>query len=272
MLYIPANERRKIGHLTPSSNTVLEPLTACMSAAVAASVSHHFSRFPVHSISLEAGSTSHFAHAPMLESARLLADAGVDAIIWNGTSAAWLGFDADRELCALIEEQTGIPASTSTLAQAEAMRALGTTRFGLAVPYRDDVTARIVEVYAQEGLEAVAVANARIETNREMAHVSEEEVRALVRAADHPDADCIAVICTGMAAAHLVPELERELGKPIVDSIAVVLWKALAMVGIDPCAPGWGALLAASPAQCGASVAPDARGNFAPSPTGGIAP
>jgi maleate isomerase len=272
MLYIPANERLKIGHITPSSNTVLEPLTACMSAAVAAPVSHHFSRIEVQSISLEAQSTSHFAAAPMLAAARLLADAGVDAIVWNGTSAAWLGFDADRELCALIEAQTGIPASTSTLAQAEAMRSLGTTRFGLAVPYRDDVAARIVEVYAHEGLEEVAVANARIETNREMAHVSADEVRALVRAADHPDAECIAVICTGMAAAHLVPELEHELGKPIVDSIAVVLWKALAMVGIDPRAPGWGALLAASPAQCGAGVPRDARGSFTPSPTGGIAP
>jgi hypothetical protein len=143
------------------------------------------------------------------------------------------------------------PASTSTLAQAEAMRSLGTTRFGLAVPYRDDVTARIVEVYADEGLEAVAVANARIETNREMAHVSADEVRALVRAADHPDAECIAVICTGMAAAHLVPELEHELGKPIVDSIAVVLWKALAMVGIDRARLGRTACRIARPVRRG---------------------
>jgi maleate isomerase len=244
MLYIPATERSKIGHITPSSNTVLEPLTACMSAAVAAPVSHHFSRIEVQSISLEAQSTSHFAAAPMLAAARLLADAGVDAIVWNGTSAAWLGFDADRELCALIEEHTGIAASTSTLAQAEAMRALGTTRFALAVPYRDDVTARIVEVYAQEGLDAVSVANAGVQTNRDMAHISEQQVRELVRAADHPDAECIAVVCTGMAAAQLVAELELELGKPIVDSVAVVLWKALAMAGIDPVAPGWGRLLA----------------------------
>ena len=244
MLYIPANERSKIGHITPSSNTVLEPLTACISAAVAAPVSHHFSRIEVQSISLEAQSTSHFAAAPMLAAARLLADAGVDAIVWNGTSAAWLGFDADRDLCELIEELLGIPASTSTLAQAEAMHALGTTRFGLAVPYLDDVTARIVEVYAREGLEAVSVSNARVETNRAMAYLSENEVRAIIRAADHPDAECIAVICTGMAAAQLVEELEYELGKPIVDSVAVVLWKALAMVGIDPVAPGWGMLLA----------------------------
>ncbi|MEA2156555.1 MAG: maleate isomerase [Solirubrobacteraceae bacterium] len=244
MLYVPAAERSKIGHITPSSNTVLEPLTACISAAVAAPVSHHFSRIAVQSISLGAESTSHFAPGPMLDAAALLADACVDAIVWNGTSGAWLGFDADRALCGLIEDLTGIPASTSTLAQAEAMRALGTTRFGLAVPYRDDVTARIVEVYEQEGLQAVCVSNARVETNREMAHVSEERVRAIIRAADHPDAECIAVICTGMAAAQLVHELELELGKPIVDSVAVVLWKALAMAGIEPTAPGWGTLLA----------------------------
>jgi maleate isomerase len=271
MLYRAAADRLKIGHITPSSNTVLEPLTGCMSAAVAAPLSHHFSRIAVQTISLGEQSTSAFGVEPMLAAAQLLADAAVDAIVWNGTSAAWLGFHSDRELCARITARTGIPASTSTLAQADAMRALGVTRFGLAVPYLDDVTARIVEVYGEEGLEAVAFANAGVTTNSAMAYVSDDEVRDLVRAADHPDAQCISVICTGLAAAHLVSELELELGKPIVDSVAVVLWKALAMVGIDPVAPGWGRLLSGDIALApGPSTSKP--GLVPPPPIGGITP
>jgi maleate isomerase len=76
-----------------------------------------------------------------------------------------------------------------------------------------------------------------------MALVSEEQVRALVRAADSPEAECILVYCTGVAGAQLVAELEDELAKPVFDSVAVTLWKTLTMVGLEPQLPGWGQLL-----------------------------
>jgi maleate isomerase len=179
----------------------------------------------------------------MLAAAELLADAHVDAILWNGTSGAWNGIDADRELCALITEHTGIPASTSTLAQLEAMAAGGITNFGLAVPYTDDVTARIVDVYGEAGFRAVQTANAGLSTNRDFAYVTEDDVRALVCAANHDDAECVLVVCTGLAAAPLIAELEVELGKPIIDSVAVVVWKGLQMVGAPVDLTGWGSLL-----------------------------
>lgn len=247
--YTPAGDRRKVGHITPSSNTVLEPLTACIAAGVEDRVSHHFTRIKVEAITLDERHTGQFSAEKMLAAAELLADAHVDAIMWNGTSGGWNGADADRAICAAIEQRTGIPASTSTLAQFDAMRAWGMTRYALAVPYTDDVTARIVEQYAHEGFEAVGVANASVSTNREMAHVSPDTVRRLVRDADRPDAECVLVVCTGMAAAHLVPELEAELGKPIIDSVTVVVWKALRMLGITTELPEWGSLMAGSPTR-----------------------
>lgn len=249
--YVAALDRRKIGHITPSSNTVLEPLTACINADVEDRVSHHYTRIAVERITLEERHTRQFTPARMVDAAVLLADAGVDAIVWNGTSGGWNGIEADREICALITERTGVPATTSTLAQLAALAALGHRRYGLAVPYTGDVAARIVEVYAGAGFEAVAVANASVITNREMAHLSDDAVRELVRAADSPDAECVLVVCTGVAAAHLVEELEAELRKPIIDSVAVVVWQTLQMVGIEPRLAHWGSLLAgtAAPAQ-----------------------
>jgi maleate isomerase len=245
--YAPAQTRKKVGHITPSSNSVLEPLTACMAEAVGAHVSHHFSRIKVEGISLDARYTDQFATGPMLAAAELLADAGVDVIMWNGTSGGWNGLDADRELCALIEARTGIPASTSTLAQLEAMEVHGLSDFGLVVPYTDEVTARITTVYGAAGYHAVRTANEGVSVNREMAFISEDRVRALARAADDPDAECILIVCTGLAAAHLVAELEAELGKPVIDSVAVVLWKAMRLIGVEPQLAGWGALLAGAP-------------------------
>jgi maleate isomerase len=244
--YIPSAERRKIGHITPSSNTVLEPLTSLISRELDHRVSHHFTRIKVEAITLEARHTQQFAPAAMLTAADLLSDAAVDAIIWNGTSGAWNGIDADVELCELISNRTGVPSSTSTLAQLDVIRRAGFERSGLAVPYTANVTARIIDVYGSAGLEIVSSAHAGVSGNREMALVSEAEIRDLLRAADDPQADCLMLICTGVAGAQLVEEMELELGKPIFDSVAVALWKGLMLTGLEPRLEGWGSLLAGS--------------------------
>ena len=92
-----------LGMLTPSSNTVVEPVTNVMLQALP-EVSVHFSRFRVTEISLSADSLAQFEFSQILSAARLLADARVKVMIWNGTSAAWKGFASDEELCRLIAD------------------------------------------------------------------------------------------------------------------------------------------------------------------------
>jgi maleate isomerase len=244
--YAPAVDRLKIGHITPSSNTVVEPITMLMNRELDGSVSHHFARIRVEAITLQGRHTSQFSAAPMLEAAEALADAGVDAIVWNGTSGGWNGIEADRELCALITERTRIPCSTGTLAQLEVLDLHGVKNCALALPYTDDVAARITEVFSGEGLNIVSVSAAGVSENRAMALVSEDRVRELAREADRPEADCVLIYCTGVAGAQLVQELEDELGKPVFDSVAVTLWKALKMIGVEPNLQGWGSLLGGS--------------------------
>ena len=116
--------RKRLGMITPSSNSVLEPVTSAMFAGVA-DVTAHFSRFRVTEIALDAAALSQFDASAMLPAADLLADAKVDAIAWNGTSASWLGIGRDQSLCVAIMERTGVPATTSMLACIDAVRALG---------------------------------------------------------------------------------------------------------------------------------------------------
>src|SRR3984885_6797248 len=109
------SQRIRLGMLTPSSNTTLQPVTSSMLSGLA-EVSAHFSRFPVTEISLRGPALGQFQVEKILQAARLLADAHVDVIGWNGTSSGWLGFDADEQLCQSITAATGIPATTSVLA------------------------------------------------------------------------------------------------------------------------------------------------------------
>ena len=69
--------RVRLGMLTPSSNTVLEPVCAAMLAGIP-EVSAHFSRFRVTDISLDAAALEQFRTQPMVNAASLLADARVE--------------------------------------------------------------------------------------------------------------------------------------------------------------------------------------------------
>lgn len=236
------NSRTRLGMLTPSSNTTLEPVTTAMLAGLPA-VSVHFSRFRVTEIALTGDALAQFDDRPILAAAELLAHANVDVIAWNGTSSGWLGFEADTRLCERIEAATGIRASTSMLALNQILAATGVRRFGLVTPYIDAVQQRIIANYATLGITCDPERHLGIQDNFAFSEVSAGTLTDMIRgvAAERPDA--IGVICTNLNAAPLVAALEQETGIPIYDTIAAVVWKSLRLAGIDPAlVTGWGRL------------------------------
>jgi len=237
---------KKIGHITPSCNTALEHLTPLMTGPVAHRVSNHFTRIPVDNISLADEDRAQFRTDTMVAAARLLADAAVDGVLWNGTSACWNGTQADVEICDVITRETGVAASTTILAQYEVFERYGIKSYGLVVPYTDAVTDKSIETFSEAGYEAVGRANLGLSVGREMAYVPLPDIRDLIRAADSPAAECVIVICTGLPAALVVEEMEQELGKPIFDSVIVTLWKGLQLVDVSEPIEGWGSLLRGS--------------------------
>jgi maleate isomerase len=233
----------RLGVLTPSSNTALEPLTAALAAAVPR-CSAHFSRFKVTEIALDAQALGQFDDSKILAAAKLLADAKVDVIGWSGTSSGWLGFDADRRLCARITERTGIPATTAVLALNELLALRGVTRLALVTPYTADVQQRIVANYRSLGIEVVAERHLGIRVNHDFALVEPDTLRGLMRevvAEARPQA--ITTFCTNLRAAPLAESLEAELDVPLLDTVSTTVWGQLRAVGADTAAVrGWGRL------------------------------
>ena len=236
------SQRVLLGMLTPSSNTTLEPVTAQMLAALP-EVSAHFGRFRVTEIALSEQALGQFDDTEILRAAELLSHARVHCIGWNGTSSSWLGFDRDEHLCRRITETTGVPACTSVLALNELFRGNGITRFGLVTPYLDEVQQAIVSNYRHAGFECVAERHLGLQDNFSFSEVDADRLQAMVRDVARARPQAIAILCTNLRGAPLVEELERELGIPIYDSIATVLWKSLKLTGVDPRrVRGWGRL------------------------------
>src|SRR5258708_34925508 len=115
ILEFTVDNRIRLGMLTPSSNTSLEPVSTAIVAGLP-EVSVHFGRFKVTEIALSEQALKQFDDTEILRAAELLAHAKVDVIAWNGTSASWLGLDRDERLCERIVAATGIVACTSVLA------------------------------------------------------------------------------------------------------------------------------------------------------------
>jgi maleate isomerase len=233
----------RLGVLTPSSNTALEPLTAALAAAVPGGCTAHFARFKVTEISLQPAATAQFDDDNVLAAAELLADAKVDAIGWSGTSSGWLGFEADRRLCARITERTGIPATTAVLALNELLALRGITRLALVTPYAADVQRRIVEHYRALGVEVVAERHLGITVNHDFAGVVPETLHALMREVATARPQAISTFCTNLRAAPLAEAVEAEFDIPLLDTVSTTVWGLLRAAGADPAGVrGWGRL------------------------------
>lgn len=239
-------QRKRLGMIKPSSNSVLEPVTNSMLHDVAG-VTAHFSRFRVTEISLDAAALSQFDASVMLPAADLLADARVDAIAWNGTSASWLGVGRDKSLCEAITARTGVPATTSTLACIDAVRAIGARRVGLVSPYTDDVQRRIGDVWAEEGIVPHAERHLGLRDNFSFGEVTPAAIEDMIRAVAAEGADAVVVLCTNLDGAALASSLEQELNVAVLDSVAVTLWRTLELAGGDIGAlAGWGRIFQTS--------------------------
>lgn len=232
----------RLGVLTPSSNTALEPLTSALAACIPG-CSAHFSRFKVTEIALSAQALGQFDDGKILAAAELLADAKVDVIGWSGTSSGWLGFDADRRLVERIRERTGIAATTAVLALNELLALRNVKRLALVTPYTGDVQQKIVDNYRRIGIEVVAERHLGIRVNHDFAGVAPERLLALMREVATAEPEAITTFCTNLQAAPLAEAVEADLGIPLLDTVSTTVWGQLRAAGVDPAqVRGWGGM------------------------------
>lgn len=229
--------------VTPSGNTVVERITASFLADFPEIVALH-SRSPVF------GSSDPFPEAydwtSMTEAARLLGHARPDVVVWNGSKGGSVGHDVERELVARMAEAAGCPATTSLMAEIEALQAIGARRIAFVTPYGDSYQARVERNFAALGFETVARNNSRMTDNLSYASTPLEVVRMQAREVAKSRPDAILGWCTNYPSAAIAAEMEAEIGIPFHDATTVVLWKALRMIGIDPtpAASMWGQIFA----------------------------
>lgn len=217
---------KHLGILLPSSNTVVETEAPKLIPADG-SIVLHFSRFRVTIISESSTSQSQFEQEKMFDAASLLADAKVDCIAWAGTAASWLGVDRDQDLCMSIQARTSIPALTAVLAINAQLEVLGARRIGLVTPYVAGLESSIKRNYAAIGIETVSSERLDLTKNTDYAAVTPQQISQMCQATARSKPSAIVIMCTNLRAAAVAESLSREIGIPVIDSVAATIHHAI---------------------------------------------
>lgn len=226
--------KSKLGFIVPSWNTVME--YECQRLAPEG-VSVHFTR--IAHTNDEEETLLHMIHeVPAL--AGLLAHAKLDAICFGCTGGSFVRPTMDREISELIEEKTGIPATTTATALVEAMREMNVSRVAIASPYPQWLNDRLVTFLAGKEIQVVREKGLNTECP---AFLPPQRSMELAREVDCPEADGIFISCTNFRALEGVDDLEAELGKPVLTSNTTALWHTLRKAGFDGRALRGGSLM-----------------------------
>ncbi|MEU3740241.1 MULTISPECIES: decarboxylase [unclassified Streptomyces] len=192
---------------------------------------------------LEMGSTERLAAG--VEELRL---SGADAVVWACTSASFVfGWEGAHDQVRSLARTAGLPASSTSFAFAHAVREVGASRVAVAATYPEDVAGLFASFLKAAGVEVVSTQGSGIITAAEVGTWGWEEVLAMARAGDHPDAEALLLPDTALHTAAYVHDLEQDLGKPVLTANQVTVWEALRLASRRVNAPSLGALFTKEP-------------------------
>ncbi|HTI88197.1 MAG TPA: hypothetical protein VL966_16465 [Alphaproteobacteria bacterium] len=179
-----------------------------------------------------------------LEAARNMAKAGASVVVLGGNPINLAKGGDLHSLQESLSKEIGVPVLTSHVAQAEALRLLGSRKVATVHPYESEHNERHANQIRAFGLEPCGVVACDLGFLG-LGSVPMDRALTLSRRlkAEHPEADTIHLASAHWATAHAIDAIERELGVAVMTSQQAIFWHAIRTVGIKGPIPGYGRLL-----------------------------
>ena len=141
------------------------------------------------------------------------------------------GPGGEADIATRMQDATGVPATTTSGALLQALRALGARRVAVASPYLPDVESALLAFLSASGVEPVRSVALNLSTGHSTVPVP-TIVDAALRA-DTDDADVLFISCTGQRVSRELAALEQRLGKPVISANQVTMWHLLHLARAD---------------------------------------
>lgn len=235
--------RGRIGLIVPASNTVCEPEMVILCPKDVATYSTRILFTPT----LE-GLKNMKAHIE--RASEELSSEGICQLIafccTVGSMIGGLGYD--EEMSQAIEEQTGVPAITTTTAVRAALNTLGIKRLAVATPYTTEINKVERSLLNDMGYHITGIVgyyeDVRPEElkNEMIGRLSPEDALALGRLVNGPENEAVFISCTNFRSIEIIERLERETSKPVISSNQATMWYCLRKMGISDRITGFGRL------------------------------
>jgi len=208
--------RARVGLIIPSVNTYSEP---------------QFNHFAPEGLGI------HVARArvagewkrPLLEmkdeiatAAKLLSDCHPDVIVFHCTDTSMTqGPQGEGRILDIVRDATGVEAMATSRLVLEALQKLGMKKVVLLTPYKSNKA--VIDYLTAAGVTVVADVALGLQA-KEFGSITPQQWAKLAKENDRPEADGIFLSCTNTTQIEAIADIERMLGKPVVNSNQAVLW------------------------------------------------
>jgi maleate isomerase len=184
-------------------------------------------------------------HAQGLRAVESFARAGADVIIMGGAPTNLSrGPAALQQALAALSAKYGLPISTSSVAQGNALKALGAKRVGTINPAVPRQIGDSASGSLGDGMTLVGRkhAGALLEDyNRIPPETALALGRELLR--EHPAIDTLIFGCPHWATIPAIEPLEQEFGVTVVTALQAIIWEGMRLAGVNDRIDGYGQLL-----------------------------
>jgi maleate isomerase len=155
-------------------------------------------------------------------SAKLLSDCKPDLIVFHCTDTSMTqGPTGEGKILDIVRDATGIEALATSRLVLEGLQTLGMKRVVLLTPYKSNKP--VIDYLTASGITVVRDVALKLEPMN-FGGVTPQQWADLAKGNDGDDVDGVFLSCTNTRQIEAVAQIERDLGKPVVNSNQAVLW------------------------------------------------
>lgn len=238
--------RRKFGVLGPSTNTIVQPDFEAMRPI---GVTNHYARiFTPNAKAIDdtsARTATELIGSNTLEAVRSVMTCEPDYLVMGMSAVTFMGgAKGADQFVKMIENESGIKISIGSHSCAHALRTYGgVKKIAVVSPYWPSMNREVIGYFGDMGFETVRDIALECRSWINIAEVTTERLRGVLRELDGDDVDAIVQIGTNLSMVRLAAAAELWLGKPVVAINTATYWHALRTNGINDKIPGLGRLL-----------------------------
>ena len=169
--------------------------------------------------------------------ARLLSDAHPNVIVFHCTDTSMTqGPQGEGKILEIVKDATGIDAMATSRLVLEALRALGMKKVVLLTPYQSNKA--VIDYLTAAGVTVLRDIAMKLEA-KDFGTVTPAQWAQMAKDLDGPDSDGVFLSCTNTRQLEAIADIEKALGKPVVNSNQAVLWGAVKRLrgALGPLAP-----------------------------------